>query len=203
MIIIVDMDEVLCETHRCWLSQYNSITKEGVGPDSVTHYKVARFVKQPKILYELMNSYCFFANLPPVSGAKKALKTLVEKGHNVIIATSVCHEFVHTETGKRQWIKKHLPWFHQDNLIFIRHKYLLRGDLLIDDRIENIATFPGRTLIFDRPHNREYNASCRVKNWGEILLHVEELKNSISKSPRTYEQFALLKGEEWDVSKYM
>jgi 5'(3')-deoxyribonucleotidase len=48
------------------------------------------------------------------------------------------------------------------------HKFILRGDLLIDDRTYNLEKFVGDTLLFTTPHNAIENGYTRVNSWKEI-----------------------------------
>ena len=48
------------------------------------------------------------------------------------------------------------------------HKFILKGDLLIDDRTYNLEKFDGDTLLFNSPHNVSETGYTRVNNWLEI-----------------------------------
>ena len=48
------------------------------------------------------------------------------------------------------------------------HKFILRGDLLIDDRTYNLDKFEGDTLLFNSPHNILDKGYDRVSDWNEI-----------------------------------
>jgi 5'(3')-deoxyribonucleotidase len=48
------------------------------------------------------------------------------------------------------------------------HKFILHGDLLIDDRSYNLERFAGDTLLFNSPHNQHETDYTRVYNWLEV-----------------------------------
>lgn len=88
------------------------------------------------------------------------------------ILTSPCDTAGCTD-GKRDWIKKHLPYFKKRVLIGSCKEFLASPDtLLIDDRDENIAKFlehGGQAFTFPRPWN---SGRFRRGPWDEQLSDV-------------------------------
>jgi hypothetical protein len=55
-------------------------------------------------------------------------------------------------------LTRHAPWFDLEHLICIKHKYLLRGDVLIEDWLRNLVSWKvvnpqGVALLMVRPWN--------------------------------------------------
>jgi 5'(3')-deoxyribonucleotidase len=48
------------------------------------------------------------------------------------------------------------------------YKFILKGDLLIDDRSFNLDEFDGNTILFNSPHNVKDNGYERAGSWIEI-----------------------------------
>jgi 5'(3')-deoxyribonucleotidase len=51
-----------------------------------------------------------------------------------------------------------------------KDKSLIRTDYLLDDRFENVVSFHGFGILFNRPWNRgsKYFYSARLKDWNDI-----------------------------------
>jgi 5'(3')-deoxyribonucleotidase len=65
---------------------------------------------------------------------------------------------------KLAWMRMWLPWVREDQVIFTKHKFLVRGDVLIEDAPKNIEAWlaenpHGWAYIVDHPYNRSYSAA--------------------------------------------
>ena len=87
--------------------------------------------------------------------------------HNVYIATAAT-QFPNSLKEKSDWLDEHMPFITWQHRIMCGHKFILNGDLLIDDRSYNLERFAGDTLLFDSPHNQHETDYTRVYNWLEI-----------------------------------
>lgn len=95
-----------------------------------------------------------YARMRPVPGALEALRTLLDRGYEVFLATKAPSGIAHAYADKAQWVFQHAPEF-TDRLIITQDKGLLgdAGDFLIDDRphAANCAGFPGTLLLYRSP----------------------------------------------------
>lgn len=83
----------------------------------------------------------FFLDLPLMPGAKEMWN--VVPPHQRRILTAVAKKIDACDNQKRQWLKKHFD-IEGEPVICVKgrenkHKYCWPGDILIDDRAENIA----------------------------------------------------------------
>ncbi|MGN7308876.1 5' nucleotidase, NT5C type, partial [Bacillus subtilis] len=114
----------------------------------------------------------FYRSFLPKPGMQECISKLAKEGHELYIATSspvtgildkiVCYE-------------EHFPEFSWDrgNIIPITKKFLLSGDIMIDDKLENVMTSACTyKLLVDAPWNKNYekddNSYTRVHNAEEI-----------------------------------
>ena len=171
MIIYCDMDGVLAQfTARV----VEILGQNGIpAPSRMTKWKLEDNVhplwrkKAKKIINDALHYPEFWSLLWPLEGAIEGFKKLQTYG-DVYIATtpwnsSACFK------GKRKWVGKWLPWFDQQNVIYIKNKSLLRGDLLIDDKPSNLDNFHGDTIIFDREWNEKHQGHVRAQDWNDLL----------------------------------
>ena len=77
-------------------------------------------------------------------------------------------QFPNSLLEKSEWLDEHMPFIDWQHRILCGHKFILRGDLLIDDRIYNLEKFEGETILFSSPHNEHVIGFDRVDNWESI-----------------------------------
>jgi 5'(3')-deoxyribonucleotidase len=122
--------------------------------------------------YSILSKQSFWANLPLVDGALKAVKHLKDFGHEVVWVTAPWKSCRGWETARRAWIKHH---FGNDNVIVTSKKGEVpmgEGDIFIDDKPDNIdevrKAHPSvRCFIFDTAHNKKYTDAPRF-SWADV-----------------------------------
>lgn len=92
-----------------------------------------------------------YAAMSPLSGAIDAVRSLVDMGFEVWIATKPPIGAPHVYSDKVTWVMKHLPEM-RERIIMTQDKGLLgdAGDFLCDDRPDkaNCRAFSGELLAF-------------------------------------------------------
>lgn len=189
MRIIVDQDEVLAHWVSRVIEWYNR-------DHETTHERehIKEYFAMEKVLGENGKDYIKFAisipslyrDLEEVEGAYDGMKHLHDAGHELIIATALPPDGAIGYSGKIQWMKRVMPWFDLKNFVAIQRKYLLHGDVLIDDAPHNVESWVGSgrpAILFDAPWNRHLDDSkyLRAKSWKEVVHQVELLEKSASK----------------------
>ena len=80
-------------------------------------------------------------------------------------------------------LKVYFPFFNLDNLICIKDKSLLKGDIRIDDALHNLVNCKDNSLklLLDNSHNRNLseedyskNRIYRVYTWHQIYNIISE-----------------------------
>ena len=115
----------------------------------------------------------FWLNLPLKEDAVKVVKWLNNK-HEIYLATSPWYPDPDCMKWKVQWVEKYFSFLKTNQLIFISKKWLLKGDIIIDDKPITIKKFDGVTIIFDQPYNQKINANYRVNNWKQVLKIIQK-----------------------------
>jgi len=160
MIIFYDFDGVLADTHENLLRLYNKDFDDTVSKSDITEWNLASFVKpeaKTKI-FDYLFSEGFYDNVKPNKDFIEAAKRNIELGHTVGVATA-CNNNVTMISGKLAWLEKHCPFIDLKNLIIVDNKGLLKGDLLVDDKLQNLEDFVaanplGKGLLVRMAHNQ-------------------------------------------------
>jgi len=109
-----------------------------------------------------------FADMDPMPGAIEAYRTLVAKGHDVFILSTAPWNNPSAWSDKLQWVQTHLGDVAHKRLILTHHKYLVQGDVLIDDRRKRGAgAFSGYHIHFGQPGCGE--------NWSSVLEEIDAI----------------------------
>ena len=177
--ILVDMDDVLEDLLGAWVSYLNHKYGTKTKPDDVSDWDISRFfptLNQSQI-YEPLYMDSFWYGVKPKSGASDALQKLIGAGHKVYVVTSSSHETLSTKMTAVLF--KYFPFLTWGDVIITSNKQLIRGDVLVDDGVHNLVDGKYAKILFDAPHNRNYNAEAngmrRVCNWDEAYAAICEL----------------------------
>lgn len=180
MTIAIDFDETLFTTLEKVLEIYNRRHNANLELSQIITYNLYDSFDESVAdeLLELFVDKRVYDSLQPYKGAIRAVKSLVEQGHEVYIATSTD---VRNMEWKEQLLQKYFPFIPKKNLIRIHNKALLNVDVLVEDKLDNlIKTFADR-VCFDQPWNLDECADFaysiyRIHNWGEIINVINNIE---------------------------
>ena len=178
--IAIDFDGTLFPTIEKVFEIYNKCHGTNVNLSQITAYSLYDSFSADVAdeLLELFVEKDVYNNLQPYKGSIRTIKTLVERGHEIYIATS---SDIRNMEWKEELLQKHFPFIPKDNLIRIHNKSLLNVDVLVEDKLDNLrSTFADR-ICFDQPWNRDVDVDyvysiSRVHNWGEILNAISNIE---------------------------
>lgn len=168
MTIFIDMDDVLANTYKKHIELYNK--------EFNTHLKIADLTEGevwenvPEERKQSILDHCFqpdfFSTLEPMKDSIQVVEALVDK-YDVYVA-SAAMEFPLSLKEKSDWLDKYFPFISWKHRIMCGNKFILNGDLLIDDRAYNLESFKGDTMLFSSPHNTFEKRFARMNSWQEI-----------------------------------
>jgi 5'(3')-deoxyribonucleotidase len=178
--IALDFDETLFPTIEKILEIYNKKHDASLELSQVTTYNIydSFDTSVADELIELFVDKSVYNNLQPYKGAVRAVKTLVEQGHEVYVATA---SDMRNMEWKEQLLQKHFPFIPKHNLIRIHNKALLNVDVLVEDNIDTLKTTLVDRVCFDQTWNRDDHADyvysiSRIHHWGEIINVINEIE---------------------------
>lgn len=176
-VILVDVDGVVADTHTSWLSMYNRDYGDNLKVADITRWAMHEFVKPEcgRKIYEYLERPDFYDETLPIKEALEGVRFLRQLGHRVIFVSAGLFE------SKVRWLGRFgfLNEFpYKDDcrastaldVVLCNDKSLIKGDYLIDDRVENVERY-GDGFVFSQPWN--VNADFyggRVDSWMDISL---------------------------------
>lgn len=179
--LLIDMDGPTAGLPEVWYPAYNrdwsTCPEEDLTPEKITRWGIHDLVK-PECglkIYDYLKKPGIYGNAPPVPGAIEALRYLNRK-HIVYMATHVLKGPGYLE--KAEWVDRYLPFIGHDRIWMGKDKYMLRGDMLLDDGPENLIKFPGVTICWDELYNQHVIPNYRLvgspeARWEEVIYVVD------------------------------
>jgi 5'(3')-deoxyribonucleotidase len=179
MIIAIDMDNVLCNLQEVIVNLFNERHGTNYTLESFTDYDVARNLPKNEAVL-MKNMYWednLYSNIMPLSGAQNTIEKLINAGHQVYIVSDVIPK---TYVEKVEWIRFYFPHIDEAHIIAMKHKHLIRCDVMIEDNLQNLLASPYyERICFDYAWNRNVSDYAygihRVHNWNEVLDVINKL----------------------------
>lgn len=173
-VILVDQDEVLAEFLGGLCKELNRVFKSNLKKEDFSQWDLED-VLEPKMLEYVYNNPDIFERLDVIKDAQKYLK-LLSNDYDIYIVTAA---YWNTVTFKVNWIKKHFPFIPEENIIISRSKFMVRGDIIIDDNtktMEDCLRYNQliQPILMSAPHNLEYRNDFvpRCGDWEEIYEYI-------------------------------
>jgi 5'-nucleotidase len=121
-----------------------------------------------------MNRPGFYRTFEPIPGAVRALREMVEAGHDVFIVSTPWSSNPTCMQDKFDWLNSHVGHYDEknrwgDRLILTRDKTMIKGDILIDDKpaITGAAIPEWEHVLFTQPHNKSVTNKRRFSDWSK------------------------------------
>lgn len=172
-LILVDMDGVIADWGRAY---GDALDLYGADADNIPRHKDQRtfdltegLTPQEKAIVAEAMSMMRYNELAVIPGAIKALRSMVEYGHDVMICTSPWLPNKFCAQDKIDWVERKLGRVWAERVIITKDKTLVMGDWLIDDKpgITGRRTPVWRQIMFSQPYNLDYPAPHRLNSWAD------------------------------------
>ena len=180
MIIMCDVDDILNDLIPKAIAAYNTRANKSIQPDDITTYDFYDCLppEDASGILEVFKDKKLWDSLRPLPGAQKGLRTLINAGHQVYLATATLPE---TFPWKIEWLKKYFSFVSPDNVIRIKNKGLLSCDIMIDDHLDNLIGNICERIVLNYPHNQDTSKDYaydikRAYNWRDIVNFVSDIE---------------------------
>lgn len=183
MIIAIDFDETLFPTLSKVIEIYNRRYNDNISLNQITTYNLYESL-DPSIADKLIKIFCdkeVYDNLQPYKDAAAAVEKLLNKGHEVYIATATD---IKNLAWKADLLQKYFPFIPRNNLIRIHQKKLLQVDVLIEDNITNLIESSSERVCFNQLWNQSaskdyaYNIK-RAYSWNDIVNIINNIERKM------------------------
>lgn len=172
-IVYVDVDGVLVNPNRHFLDELNRAIGTTYEYKDITAFNYYDCFprEHADILMRMWGSATLYDGWPPEPGAMEAVEEI--RTFARVVAISSLTEG-HADS-KYSWLLG--KGFDRKDIFLATDKSLVRGAVLIDDRIENLMGFDGEGICFPQPWNTSWDTAngLRTDNWDEIVTAVRAI----------------------------
>ena len=182
MVIMVDIDDVLCNLQETIVNLFN--TRYG------SHYKLSDFTEynimnvlpsqDGAVMLDMYGERGLYDKVLPMRGAQDGLQKLINMGHEVYLVTAAIPK---TYGEKVEFIKRYFPFVDESRIICMKHKWLLKCDVMIEDNLQTLLAKPYyHRICFNMPWNQSgkdwvYDIH-RCYNWDDVLTAVNKISEA-------------------------
>ena len=165
------MDSIVANLQEKWFGAYNEEWDDDLTPDKVLSWSTHLYVK-PECRKKLYSYFTpeLFRTLNPIPGAIPTIRKWKEQGHEVVFVTATpwgCAD------AKYDWAREHFPFMTNHEIIMAHKKYLVHGDVFIDDSPGNITAYRShhgknaKIFTIAYPYNQAVEHLCdlRLGSW--------------------------------------
>lgn len=173
-IIKIDCDGVLRNLLPKICELYNYYYNESIKPADIKDYNLNNvLIKCKEDVHKwLFQQHCsyIYLNSPVCHKAKEAMDLLHQKGYYIIIVSKQ-PSFLNKE-NTILWLRENNIYY--DSICFIDKKDVVKGDIVVDDYIENLKQCcePEKILI-DAPYNKK---NTSFKKYNTLYEYVKTLE---------------------------
>ena len=180
MKIIVDIDGCINDLVDKTLAMYNAETNKNIQVSDIVSYNFYYCLPKEDAegICKLFKRKELWNSLSPAHNSQVGLKTLIDRGHKVYLATATdpCNF-----SYKIDWLKQYFPFISSDNVIRIMDKSLLNTDVLIDDCLDNLTKGIFERIVIDHPWNRDSSKDYaydihRAYDFKDVVSIIDEIE---------------------------
>lgn len=181
------MDSIIVSLTQKWLDMYNRDHGDKVTMEDIKTWDISNHVKIGQKINDYLYMDGFFLDVPAVEGAIETLQKIIALGHHVFIVSAPSWPG-NSASDKITWVRRHLPFINKRDIFLCHHKYMVKGDILIDDSPGNLKLYKqhwplARTMTISYPYNETMRGLVDVhadgyadpkKAWNTIFEAIKE-----------------------------
>ncbi|MBA4547867.1 HAD hydrolase-like protein [Thermoactinomyces intermedius] len=192
MIIGVDIDNTIKDTHRAAVEIYNRKLNQQVKVEDVQDFYLDKAYgltpKEGQKLWRSLEEEIYQLGVP-LNHAVEVLNDLADQGHQIYFITAR-PDLKNIESVTRKWLKEHGFPYNGKNLIMnSQDKGKVSKELGVElffedapDHLEKLVKSQVPTVIVDAVYNRDFPVPLkRITNWRQVYSLVEEMERSKQK----------------------
>jgi 5'-nucleotidase len=163
--IAIDIDDTISEFVENWLRIYNKDFNDNLKKEDILDWNISQFVKPEAkgTIYNYINKPRVFRTAKPIKNALPIINKFREKAKRIIYVTA------NDGAGaKLPWLFKYGFIHTSEDFVVAYDKSLIRADILIDDRPENVMSFKGWGILLTQPWNQNIDYEGRVFDWQDL-----------------------------------
>lgn len=181
MVIAIDVDDTLCNLQEVVIDTFNIKFGASYRLEDFTEYDIMNVLptKDAMVIKEMYGMPGLYDKVKPMLGAQDAIEKLINLGHQVYLITAAIPK---TYDEKVAFIKRFFPCIDESHIICMRHKWMFRCDVMIEDNLQTLLSKPYyHRILLDKPwnqSNKDYVYDIhRCYNWKDVLTAINKIND--------------------------
>lgn len=177
MTILCDIDNTINNFSQILLTYLNLNEQTDYKVDDITTYDW--FEQNFKDPWKYTNYPSFWKAVSINPNAVKTLELLAQNGHQIYLVSSSHFNDMLGLKIRNTLANFNPSLINESNIIITQNKWAIKGDVLIDDCIDNLDDFEGIRICYKKPWNANYTGALKAKTWEQvygILLVIEDIR---------------------------
>jgi 5'(3')-deoxyribonucleotidase len=174
-IIFLDIDGVLVNPTVLFLQELNKIEGTNYVLDDLTEFEYIKCLpkRHAEMMLDMWKNPNLYDNTEPDPKGVSAIQKLRKFARVIALSAPTVG---HTDS-KFRFLTRQPLFFEKKDIVVARDKSFVRGDLIIDDWIENLLSFSGNRICYPQPWNTDWdiNLGPRTSDWNEIVKIAREI----------------------------
>lgn len=154
--VLCDADDTIENLVEPWVNAINYRFNENVKWKDISEWDMAKFFPTltRKQVYSPIYEDGFWDSITSMPGAEDFINSIIADGHEIYIVTATNYQ---TCGAKIKKLLEMFPMLNWENFIITSNKQMVNGDILIDDAPHNLIGGSYQKVLFDRPHNHNFD----------------------------------------------
>ena len=167
--ILIDMDDVITCYLEDVVKEYNRIYGTNHSIEEITSWEIPSSFEYG--LFSVHKQTDVLTTITPKLDSIEYINKWIDEGYGVFIVSDCCN-CADLYGEKLEWLKTYIPKFDLSHFIPCKEKYVISGDVLIDDNLDNLEKWSlhnpyGMDLLMTAQHNKEIQDERRIYRFEE------------------------------------
>lgn len=167
--ILIDMDDTITNFLEEVINEYNKTYGTSHSIDEVTEWVIPSSFEYG--LFSVLELTNILTMITPKLDSIEYINKWIDEGYDVFIVSDCCNRY-QSYRDKLKWLKTYIPKFDLSHFIPCKEKYVISGDVLIDDNLDNLEKWSlhnpyGMDLLMTAQHNKGIQDERRIYSFEE------------------------------------
>lgn len=190
--ILIDMDDTITNFLEEVINEYNKTYGTSHSIDEVTEWVIPSSFEYG--LFSVLELTNILTMITPKLDSIEYINKWIDEGYDVFIVSDCCNRY-QSYRDKLKWLKTYIPKFDLSHFIPCKEKYVISGDVLIDDNLGNLEKWSlhnpyGMDLLMTAQHNKGIQDERRIYSFEEAddLIKTMQLLMSLGTEIKALEK---------------
>lgn len=167
--ILIDFDDTVTNFLEEVIIEYNRLYGTNHSINEVTEWVIPSSFEYG--LFSVLEKTDILATITPKLDSVEYINKWINEGYDVFIVSDCCN-CSKSYGEKLEWLKTYIPKFDLSHFIPCKEKYIISGDVLIDDNLDNLNKWSlhnpyGMDLLMTAQHNKQIKDERRINSFEE------------------------------------